>query len=121
MTVSVTVQVPLPAIVAPDRLRLPALKFAVPLLQVVAGLDPLRFAGSGEAATATPVNAVPPFGLVRVSVSVEVPPAVIVVGPNAAAMVGPDSGFTVSPVGVVAVVPLTLEGPVADTAPEVKL
>ena len=91
VTVSVTVQEPLLAIVAPDRLRLPALKLTVPLLQVVAWPDPLRFAGSAEAVTATPVSWIDAFGLLMVSVSVEVPPAVIEVGLNAAAMVGADS------------------------------
>ena len=88
VTVSVTVQEPPPAIVAPDRLRLPPLKLAVPLVQVVAGLDPLRFAGSAAPATATPVNWVDEFGLLMVSVRVEEPPEPIVVGLNAAAMVG---------------------------------
>ena len=119
VTVSVTVQEPLLAIVAPDRPRLPPVKLALPLVQVVAGLDPLRFAGSGEAATATPVSWIDGFGLVMVSVSVAVVPSAIVVGLNAAAMVGTDGGFTVSPVGVVAVVPVRVEGPVAETAPEV--
>ena len=119
VTVSVTVQEPLLAIVAPDRLRLPAPKLAVPLVQVVAGLDPLRFAGSAAAATATPVSWMDAFGLVTVSVSVDVPPAAIVVGLNAAAMVGADAVLTVSGVAVVAVVPVTPEGPVAEIAPEV--
>ena len=119
VTVSVTVQEPLLAIVAPDRPRLPALKLAVPLVQVVAALDPLRLAGSGEAATATPVRVVAAFGLLMVKVSVAVPPAVIVVGLNAAAMVGTDGGFTASAVCVVAVLPVRLEGPAAETAPEV--
>ena len=70
VTVSVTVQEPLLAIVAPERLRLPALKLAVPLVQVVVGPDPLRFAGNAEAATATPVSAMEVFGLVIVNVSI---------------------------------------------------
>ena len=73
---------------APDRLRLPPLNVAVPLVQVVAGLLPVRLAGSAAAATATPVSAVPAFGLVIVSVSVEVCGEVIAVGLKAAAMVG---------------------------------
>jgi hypothetical protein len=117
LTVSVTVQDPLLAIVPPDRLRLPPLKLAVPP-QVVAAFDPLRFVGNGEAATATPVSWVDAFGLVMVSVSVELPPSAIVAGLNAAAMVGTDGGFTVS-VFVVAVLPVRLEGPVAETAPVV--
>jgi hypothetical protein len=110
LTVSVTVQEPLPAIVAPDRLRLPPLKLAVPLVQVVAGPDPLRFAGSAEAATARPVSWVDAFGLVMVSVSVAVPPAVIIVVLNAAAIVGALGAVTTS----VAEVPaLPAEAPVA--------
>ena len=119
VTVSVTVQEPLLAMVAPDRLRLPALKLAVPPLQFVAALDPLRFAGSGEAATATPVRVVAAFGLVMVSVSVAGAPTKTDVGLNAAAMVGADGAFTVSPVGVVAVMPVRVKGPVAETAPVV--
>jgi len=119
-TVSVTVQEPPPAIEAPDRLRLPELKVAVPLVQVVAAVVPFKFAGSGDAATATPVSVVAPFGLVMVNVSVEVCAVVIEVGENAAAMVGAVGAVvTVSAVGVVALVPVSELGPVADTTPVV--
>jgi hypothetical protein len=86
-TVSVTVQEALPASEPPDRLRLPALNVAVPLVQVVAGLLPLRLAGSGEADTATPLS-VDALGLLMVSVSVEVCDVVIEVGLKAAVMPG---------------------------------
>jgi hypothetical protein len=119
-TVSVTVQLVLPLSVAPDSDRLPPEKLAVPP-QVVCGLAPLRFAGSGLAATATPVNCVEVFPLVIVSVSVEVDAVAVVieVGENAAAMVGAVTTVAVSPGDVVAVLPVTDAGPVADTVPVV--
>jgi len=60
----------------------------VPPLQVVDGAEAIMLAGSAAAATATPVSAVPLFGLVMVRVSVEACAVVIEVGEKAAATVG---------------------------------
>jgi hypothetical protein len=103
----VTVQLALAFKVAPLRLRLrvPALYVAVPLVQVVPGLDPFKLTGKALAATATPVSCDAPFGFVIVSVSVDEEPATTDVGENAAAMVGAVTELTVSGVLVVAVPP----------------
>ena len=106
--------------VAPLRLRLrvPLLYVAVPLVQVVPGLEPLRLAGKALAATATPVSCCDPFGfeIVMVRVDVEMPFAAIEVGENDAAMVGAVTELTVS-VLVVAVPPVAEFE--AETAPVV--
>lgn len=114
-TVSVTVQELFPDTEPPDRLRLPPLKLTVPP-QVVCWFEPFNPAGSGLAATATPVSATA-LGLLIVSVSVDVCEVVTEVGENAAAMFGPVSVETFSAVGVVAAEPLGALD--AETAPVV--
>ncbi|WP_456619030.1 MULTISPECIES: hypothetical protein [unclassified Bradyrhizobium] len=92
-TVSVTVQLPLALSVAPLRLRLPPLKVAVPLAQVVPAPLPFRPAGRALAATARPVTwKLLGFVMVTVSVDVEPPAVEIDVGENAAAMLGAVTG-----------------------------
>jgi len=121
-TVSVTVQLVLAFKTPPLRLRLrlPPLYVAVPLVQVVPGLDPFRLAGKALAATATPVSWVEAFGfeIVMVNVDVEMPFDAIEAGENAAEIVGALGTVTVSGVGVVAVVPVSA-GPVDEILPVV--
>lgn len=76
---------------------------AVPPEHVVDAEEPVRFAGSAAAATATPVNAVEALVLVIVNVSVDVCAVVIVVGENAAVMDGAVAGNVVLIVKAVSV------------------
>src|SRR5258708_3061671 len=93
VTATVTVQVPLAAIVPPEKLSdvLPAAgaKVGAPQPVVVAlGVAATCRPAGNESVNATPVRAVPAFGLVIVKVSVLTPPTAIGFGEKALAMLG---------------------------------
>src|SRR5258708_5159582 len=89
-TVNAMVQLPPAGIVMPEKLRAvaPAPKvLGVVPVQLPPTAPPDALMLKSESVNAAPVRLMPVFGLVSVSVSVEVPPAIMLVGLNALLMV----------------------------------